>query len=105
MRGVIEVLQGGLKAGLVAGWCPTTAPIILVKKIMHISSPDPALPLRSAVAFFHPFPAVATVGWVEQSETHHPAAGVVMGFGYRPYPSYAGLPTTLKSQIPARSAH
>ena len=35
-------------------------------------------------------PAVAAVGWVEQSETHHPAAGVVMGFGYRLYPSYAG---------------
>ena len=32
----------------------------------------------------------AAVGWVEQSETHHPAAGVVMGFGYRLYPSYAG---------------
>jgi hypothetical protein len=37
MRGVIEVLQGGLKAGLVTGWRSTTTPIILVKKIMHIS--------------------------------------------------------------------
>jgi hypothetical protein len=39
---------------------------------------------------FHPFPTVAAVGWIEQSETHHPAAGVVMGFGYHLYPSYAG---------------
>jgi hypothetical protein len=34
---------------------------------------------------FHPFPTVAAVGWIEQSETHHPAAGVVMGFGYHLY--------------------
>jgi hypothetical protein len=33
----------------------------------------------------------AAVGWVEQSEAHYPAVGVVMGFGYRLYPSYAGL--------------
>ncbi|MGH9960765.1 MAG: hypothetical protein ACREBC_27205 [Pyrinomonadaceae bacterium] len=30
------------------------------------------------------------VGWVERSETHNPAAQIVMGFGYRLHPSYAG---------------
>jgi hypothetical protein len=34
------------------------------------------------------YAAAQLVGWVEQSETHHPAAGVVMGFGYRLYLSY-----------------
>ncbi len=53
--------------------------MILIAK--GISWPRPPLTRRGAFQL---------VGWVERSETHCPAARIVMGFGYRLYLSYAG---------------